>query len=409
MKKQILILLILIVCKPIAWAQTRGALPGEIYISGITYIGDEGQHYAVFYSSDNGETMTLQYENFENQSGVMWVGDVLGDATPGAIYNNYFYGTNELWVSFDYGVNWEYLETTQNTGYLSGQNNGVIYKKNGPELLKSENYGNTFYIITNPVHCPVRELGYYMGEFYGINGNYGEGLFLDHTYDYANTFSEIPIDSSVAFGAPSGHYPTLSRGTEPGELFLVSWWWPDMHYKIFHSTDTGYTWIQKFESEPINIGVWGVGCTAGRQSGSFYVFRSTYDPTFNHRLLYIDYSDDYGETFTTYFHELDSLYTSVATIHKPDFRMTAFPNPFSANTIIEFDVPENWKVPVLNIYNIHGVLIRQYDIRGKRSQQWEGRDGSGISGQKVESGIYLYRITSGRYQSGLNKIVYIKH
>jgi len=252
-------------------AQVRGALPGEIYISGITYIGYEGQHYAVFYSSNNGETMTLQYENFENQPGVMWVGAVPGDATPGAIYNNYFYGTNELWVSFDYGVNWEYRETGPgSTKYLSGQSNGMIFKRIGPELFQSENYGDTFTSITNPINCPIRELGYYLGEFYGINGNYGEGLFLDHTYDYANTFSEIPIDSSVAFGAPSGHYPTLSRGTEPGELFLVSWWWPDMHYKIFHSTDTGYTWIQKFESEPINIGVWGIGCTAGNQEASMF-------------------------------------------------------------------------------------------------------------------------------------------
>ncbi len=40
-----------------------------------------------------------------------------------------------------------------------------------------------------------------MGEFYGINGNVGVGLFLDHTLNYTNTYTEIPIDTTVAFFA----------------------------------------------------------------------------------------------------------------------------------------------------------------------------------------------------------------
>jgi hypothetical protein len=333
----------------------------------------------------------------------MWVGGVLGDATPGAVYNNYFYGTNELWVSFDYGVNWEYRENGfGNAEYLSGQSDGIIFKRIGPELSQSENYGDTFTIITNPINCPIREPGYYLGEFYGINGTIGEGLFLDHTYDYANTYTEIPIDSTVAFWDP-GIYPQISRGTEPGELYLVSWWL-DSKYKIFHSTDTGYTWTQKFESGPISICYWSVGYTAGRQPGSFYVFRLRYDPTLNHRLLYIDYSDDYGETFSTYFHELDSLYTSVAAIQKTDLRLSAFPNPFPRNTTIVFDLPENWKVPLLNIYNIHGILIRQYNITGKKSQQWDGRDGKGTI---VPGGIYLYNISYNNTSSQYNKVLFI--
>ena len=55
---------------------------------------------------------------------------------------------------------------------------------------------------------------------------------------------------------------------------------------------------------------------------------------------------------------------------------------------------------------VHGNLIKEYELVGEKQVGW---DGTGISGQKVESGIYLYRITSGRYQSLLNKIVYIKN
>ena len=71
-----------------------------------------------------------------------------------------------------------------------------------------------------------------------------------------------------------------------------------------------------------------------------------------------------------------------------------------------FELPENCKNPVLSIFNIHGNLIKEYELAGKGQVSW---DGTGISGQKVESGIYLYRITSGKYQSQLNKIVYSKH
>ena len=67
--------------------------------------------------------------------------------------------------------------------------------------------------------------------------------------------------------------------------------------------------------------------------------------------------------------------------------------------------PANCKNSVLSIFNIHGNLIKEYELAGKEQIGW---DGAGISGQKVESGIYLYRITSGRYQSELNKIVYVK-
>ena len=389
-------------------AQVRGALPGEIYISGITYIGYEGQHYAVFYSSNNGETMTLQYKNFENQSGVMWVGDVLGDATPGAIYNNYFYGTNELWVSFDYGVNWQEVDNFGLTPtYTSGCLGGEIYRCCADvqgTIWRSTDFGNNFEEVRDGIKIKL-EVDVTPGNVYGFaNYPYPQvGYYLSYSNDYALNFIEIPIDSAVAFWQIAGIHPKISRGTEPGELYLVSWW-PDYHYKIFHSTDTGYTWTQKFESGFIDIYDWSVSYTAGRQPGSFYVTRSTYDPTHNHRLLYIDYSDDYGETFTTYFHELDSLFTAVAAIHKTDFRLSAYPNPFSGNTTIVFDVPENWKVPVLNIYNIYGEFVRQFTIKGKRSLLWDGRDEKGTI---VPGGIYLYNISYDNNSLLFNKLIFI--
>jgi len=265
---------------------------------------------------------------------------------------------------------------------MSGQNNGTIFKRIGAELSQSDDYGNLFTIITNPISCPIRELGYYLGEFFGINGNIGEGLFLDHTLDYANTYTEIPIDSAVAFWQVSGKYPEISRGTEPCELYLVSWW-PDYHYKIFHSTDTGYNWAQKYESDYINLYYWRVFYTAGREPGSFYVMRSRINPAGDHIWLYIDCSSDYGETFTTYFHDLDSTFTSINTDYETDIVLRNYPNPFNESSKIEFYLAEESQVKI-ELYNLLGEKIQtitdKYYTKGKHEIL--------LNSDRIKTGVY---------------------
>ena len=384
---------------------TRGAQPAEIYISTDWYIDNFGDiHYGIFHSTDNGENITLKYENIEvPPPDEMQVGTVLGDATPGALYN---YGLNELWVSFDFGENWEYNETYGSSGmFASGCINGEIYKccvNPQGSIWRSIDYGNAFVEVTQDAKY-VLEAGVIEGNLYGMDGNAGICYNLHFSTNYGEEFITIPIDSAVAFWSIGGYYPQISRGTEPGEIYLVSWWL-DYHYKIFHSIDTGYTWTEKYESDYINQYFWEVQYTAGRQPGSFYVMRSTVDPTFNHALLYIDYSNDYGETFITYFHDLDSLFTSIIPIKKSDYRLSAFPNPFSENTTIVFELPDNCKNPILYILNINGKTIRQYNITGKKSQQWDGRDGNG---NRVSDGAYFYNIKFGNYTSQFKKILFI--
>jgi len=404
MKNRILFLVFALHFAPITQAQiTRGASTGEIYIATDWYTDNTGVvHRALFRSIDNGETLTFQYETLNDPpAGEMKLSQVLGDAAPGALYN---YGWNELWVSFDYGENWEYREDhPDNAYYICGAIDGVIYKTSWVKLHKSCNFGQTFDLVTDPLTIPVPEAGLADGEFFGINGDAGVGFVLIHTIDYANTYTEIPIDSTVAFWQISGHYPGISRGAEPGELYLVSWW-PDYHYKVFYSSDTGQIWHEEYESGYINIFYWGVGYTAGREPGSFYVIRGRLTPSGDHVWLYIDYSNDYGETFTTYFHDLDSLYTSVAQIEKPVLKLSAFPNPFAEKTTIEFEMPENCNNPLLNIYDIKGTLIRQYNITGKNKQLWNGTDGNGCL---VPNGVYLYNISSSNTFSSFNKVLFI--
>ncbi|MBI9037279.1 MAG: hypothetical protein JEY97_04030 [Bacteroidales bacterium] len=338
MKKLILLLIVVFLYTQTAQTQiTRGATPGEIYISNDWYIENGIIHKAVFRSDDNGETLTVQYEATDPPyGGAMGIGKVLGDATQGALYN---FGDNELWVSFDYGVNWEYRESNPSyTKFFSGVNQGLIFKGNYG-FFKSVNYGLSFELLPITVTCPFTEVGFYEPEFYGITGEAGSYYNFVHTIDYGQTYTEIPIDSSVAFWAPGGYWPKISRGTEPGELYLVSWWL-NSSYKIFHSIDTGYTWTEKFESGYIDIYSWGVQYTAGRQQGSFYVKRSTYDFATQYSFIYIDYSSDYGETFTTYFHGA------------PSPQPSNYPENFSAHNIeLKWTDPEEGILP-------HAYLVR---------------------------------------------------
>jgi hypothetical protein len=305
-------------------------------------------------------------------------------------------------VSFDGGVSWEYREDfPDNTYYLSGTNGGVIFSTSWVKLHKSVDYGQVFETITDPLLIPIPEIGFIDGEFFGINGDAGIEFQLIHTSDYANTYTEIPIDSTVALWQIGGYWPQISRGTEPGELYLVSWW-PDYHYKIFHSVDTGYTWTEQYESDYIDTFYWRVAYTAGREPGSFYVKRSRINPAGTHVWLYIDYSSDYGQTFTSYFHDLVPDFTSVNSIEKPDIKLSNYPNPFSNQTTFQFQLQDHANKPLLNIYNIHGKLIGQFDVNGKNEQPWDGTDGKG---NRLPEGIYLYNITYNNTSTALQKAI----
>jgi len=69
-----------------------------------------------------------------------------------------------------------------------------------------------------------------------------------------------------------------------------------------------------------------------------------------------------------------------------------YPNPFNPSTTIQYQIPKRSKV-ALRIYNIMGqeirTLVSGYESAGLKSVIWDGRDNKG---NKVTSGIYLYRI-----------------
>lgn len=397
MKNIVIFLELAFLFAPTAEAQiTRGAVSGELYIFGEWYMDNQRKvHYAIFHSTDNGKNISLKYQNMP---GEMPVGNVIGDATPGAIYN---YGNYELWTSFDYGESWQFREDYSYANYASGFSNGELYRRSNYNLYRSSDYGNSFELIVESLSEPLSDVGNQGGQLFGFTGSAGVGYNLYHSINYGSSFETINIDSTVAFWAPSGQFPKISRGTAPGEIYLTSWT-PELHYKIFYSADTGYTWTEHYESEYINIYYCGVQFTAGREPGSFYVRRACINPEDDHVWLYIDYSNDYGKTFTTYFHDLDSTITGTINHVSDNIELSNYPNPFTDYTTISFDVSENYRTPMLNIYDIYGKPIRNFNISGKKTQIWDGTDLHGI---QVANTLYFYNIQAGSTCSIFKKIM----
>ncbi|MGK9475332.1 FlgD immunoglobulin-like domain containing protein [Melioribacter sp. OK-6-Me] len=76
-----------------------------------------------------------------------------------------------------------------------------------------------------------------------------------------------------------------------------------------------------------------------------------------------------------------------------------YPNPFNPTTNIKYGIPQDAKVSLV-IYNMLGqvvkTLVDQEQEAGYYTVRW---DGTNDFGSKVSSGIYIYRITAGKYTS----------
>lgn len=77
----------------------------------------------------------------------------------------------------------------------------------------------------------------------------------------------------------------------------------------------------------------------------------------------------------------------------------AYPNPFNPNTNIRYQLKDAGDVKI-EIYNARGQLVRSFsqthDAPGYYQINWDGRDSSG---KTVSSGVYQYKMTSGKYHS----------
>ena len=82
-----------------------------------------------------------------------------------------------------------------------------------------------------------------------------------------------------------------------------------------------------------------------------------------------------------------------------------FPNPFSGETQIRFDLAAPRDV-LLEIYSLHGMLLRTWFFAashaGDHFQIWDGKDDHG---HPLPSGVYTCRMKTNDYQGSLKLIL----
>ena len=88
--------------------------------------------------------------------------------------------------------------------------------------------------------------------------------------------------------------------------------------------------------------------------------------------------------------------------------LSNYPNPFNPETTINYSLKENSKVS-LKVYNIKGqkvkTLVNEVLTAGKHSVIWDGRDSNG---NRVSSGIYLYKLIFNNKTEAVKKCLLLK-
>jgi hypothetical protein len=94
--------------------------------------------------------------------------------------------------------------------------------------------------------------------------------------------------------------------------------------------------------------------------------------------------------------------------------LTASPNPFTHNVVVEFRVGSSWFVDkentYLRIHDVSGRLVRSFDLTNNQSPfdqtTW---DGTNDHGDKLDSGVYFARATGPEQKSSrVHKVVLIR-
>ena len=92
-----------------------------------------------------------------------------------------------------------------------------------------------------------------------------------------------------------------------------------------------------------------------------------------------------------------------------EFILQNYPNPFNPTTTIEYAIPAGISEQVsLKVYDLRGALVRTlvdevYDP-GTYSAMWDGTDDTG---NKVSSGVYIYRLQAGKFTKS-NRMLLVK-
>lgn len=352
---------------------TRGAGTDEIYLSCVWYRSSNSTLWrGIFRSPNNGKDLYLQRKVQAYQEG----GFLYGDSMPGVVYQIPLRHIDTFGVSFDFGKTFQ-PKFFSNIFHASANcNSGEIYIQNVSGLYRSTDFGNTFIYQSQHDTIILEDIGSTTGEIYAQKV---PGPPFQYSLEYSNDFGLDFNLRNISFpSVPNYYLVELFHGASSGEIYFFIWYSLDSIY-LFHSENNGQT-IQ-LKNVFLRNGD-EVFFSGGKVPGTVYKVRRVEGESNGHihSYVWIDFSRDYGETFTTYFHSLDSLYTSVP--EEPlQIGFSFFPNPAYEKLTIEIPTPlisdssdqytfQNvfpLNVNKIEIINTQGILVYSEPIEKKKS------------------------------------------
>lgn len=272
-------------------------------------------------------------------------------------------------------------------GNIAHGDNALLRPQPGPNTI-TRIYNNTTVFITE-------DKAFNPGDSWAIMDNIVyERNYL--TFVIPDSLNILQVDSAfVTFtheftmgDGLSHHWPKFYGQSNRGTLSLCQYGdnlgLDDWNPSRFHD----FTLIQDLTTGPKSVNVTpAIGRWTGQDSLQFMF--SCYPDSFDLDYLYDKFSISgvgmyiyYVPTGVEEEEEVENLPSSCQLLPN-------YPNPFNPNTTIRYQISTPGLVR-LNIYNIHGQLVRSlingYCAAGFHETRW---DGSNSSGQHLASGIYI--------------------
>ncbi len=396
------------------WSFSGSGLPGDLsFVYGLATTGNNliaGSDEGLYYSSDEGSSWHVSN---------IPVTDVPGVAVGG----NYAYAVAQgfgIYRSANNGISWSPnlqigatltgLSAKENFAYVGTFFNQALYSldyasswdfcngfPSGESVIAIENIGNGMVIAADYPAIPY----IYASFDDGINFSpYSEGLGPNAITEF------ITVSDSFIFAGTdyNGVWRRLLPQFVPVELtsFTVETFGDDVSLKWVTASETnnsGFEIQQKMTGERSWQSEWnevdfieGHGTTTRENSYSF-TDKNVPTGSYLYRLKQINFDGTFE------YSEIAEVTVSGPT----EFLLGQnYPNPFNPSTTIEYSIPEAGNVN-LQVYNALGEelteLVNEYKKAGHYKINFEAKN--------VPSGVYLYKIESGKYND-VKKMILLK-
>lgn len=410
LRKAIAFLLLFVVLNSYAWNDiSRGQQSGELYFASVWYwLNEEESFNVICYTDDYGQSLSFKYICNVFNPNDMLPYNILNGKTDGLFYNYVHQPSPKIYISHDLCHTWEECTglNAPSNFYTSGNEVGVVYTRSGqnPGLYKSYDSAHTFEHVKGDSVYGFLEVGTEPAEIYF---SYGPSQYHDFEIYYSNNGGESftlinSFDSTIAGYNLQGHYPRIFRGTEEGEVYLVSWFLSEK-FKIFYSADYGANFELRYTSPQCDFYYEGYNFTPGFDQGTFYYIKGLpwYDNI--NTKVHIFYSSDTAKTFTEHIHILDSTFpVSIYDdniIKNKRIDLTNYPNPFALNTTICFNTAQS------DNYTIELTTLSGQMVLCKNEYLNAGQQYFELSTDLLPPAIYLCTVKMNKQIIGVTKII----